>query len=662
MVLFPILGVCYFAIAEITLQVKTVASASQIAQATELDTHASALVHELQKERGFAAAFVGSNGEKFAESLQQQQEITNQFRESFQTTLNSVESNQFGAEFKDVLNEALRLLNQLQEKRNAIAALQLSGEEIIGYYTTTNGLFLKTIEKIVKLSKDGESTALLIAYASFLQAKEHSGQERAVLANVFAQDQFQGNLLQKLVSLITIQATYTQTFLALANEEQIQYYRNIARDPIFQATETMRTMALEKANVGRFGIQADDWIEAQTAKINLLKKVEDQLSQDLVARSWSIANHARNTLALYLAGIVLLFAVFIALGVVLGKDILSSISKVVQTFSLMSQGHLEQRLDMKRKDEIGMMGQALDAFAEELQSAMAQIVDSSQQINTAATQVSHASQTLMEGSSNQANAIEEIATSITEISSQNEHNAENAMQASTLVDDAQKVADQGHQQMKDMLQSITSIEKASQSISKIIKVIDEIAFQTNLLALNAAVEAARAGIHGKGFAVVANEVRNLAVRSAKAATETTELIENTVQTIKGGMSTAHQTAKAFDEIVSDIQKITALSAQIETASKAQANGTLQVQQTLHQIEQVTQAHSVVSEENFNQATTMQTHAKNLREFLRKFKLQQNEESMPPLPALPLDSAMGAPPEKVPPPGKVMRDEGELNQF
>jgi len=282
------------------------------------------------------------------------------------------------------------------------------------------------------------------------------------------------------------------------------------------------------------------------------------------------------------------------------------------------------------------LGKALQAMIHNLREIISQASDASTQISSGSTQVASSSESLSEGATEQAASIEEITSSMTEIASQTRTNAENASQGNQIAINARDAGNRGKEQMQEMVTSMNDINESGKQISKIIKVIDDIAFQTNLLALNAAVEAARAGKHGKGFAVVAEEVRNLAGRSAKAAKETAELIESSVKKAENGTKIANKTGEVLEKIADSSVKVADIVGEIAAASNEQAQGIAQINEGLSQIDQVTQQNTANSEETSAASKELAYQATQLNNGLSSFKLgsakkqiEQSQVSEPP---------------------------------
>jgi methyl-accepting chemotaxis protein len=315
--------------------------------------------------------------------------------------------------------------------------------------------------------------------------------------------------------------------------------------------------------------------------------------------------------------------------------------EIVVPLQQLAQGDLS--FEARPRDEHDVLRKALQQLGSDLNEMIAQILTTGEQIASGSSQVSDSSQSLSEGATKSASSLEEITSSMNEIGSQTTQSAENANQANLLAGNAASAAQAGNSQMGEMVAAMGEINTAGQNISKIIKVIDEIAFQTNLLALNAAVEAARAGQHGKGFAVVAEEVRNLAARSAKAASETAELIEGSVEKAGNGTQIAEKTADSLQEIVSEITKVTDLIAEIAAASNEQAQGVSQVNQGLQLIDQVIQQNTASAEESAATSEQLSSQAAQLQQMLQRFTLKQgssNSFSVEPLSADPSPATIG----------------------
>ncbi|MBL8878191.1 MAG: DUF3365 domain-containing protein, partial [Phycisphaerales bacterium] len=241
-----------------------------------------------------------------------------------------------------------------------------------------------------------------------------------------------------------------------------------------------------------------------------------------------------------------------------------------------------------------------------------QLNEGANQVADASNQLAAASQSLAEGASTQASSLQETSSSLEEMSAMTRTNAENAGKANDLAARARNNADQGDKTMTQLNSAMDSINQSSTEISKIIKVIEEIAFQTNLLALNAAVEAARAGEHGKGFAVVAEEVRNLAQRSAQAAKDTTNLIEGSVQRAREGAAVAHDASSALQSIINDVAQVAELLGGINQASREQAQGVEQVNIAVSSIDKVTQQNASNAEESASASEELRAQAESVK--------------------------------------------------
>lgn len=256
-----------------------------------------------------------------------------------------------------------------------------------------------------------------------------------------------------------------------------------------------------------------------------------------------------------------------------------------------------------------------------LNSAFSVIRDQVGQVSQTVDQMSNSSQSLSTNSQIASSSVDEVSASAEETDAQVRANAEAARKAARSVESATTFASEGAEKIQGMVRAMDGIKTSSQDIAKIIKVIDEIAFQTNLLALNAAVEAARAGQHGRGFAVVAQEVRNLAGRSAKAARETSELIEDASSRVNSGVKIADETSEAFTKITAEIDQVKEVVEEIDKASEEQARGVAQITQAIAEIAKTILATSQQADELAATSSQINGATQQINHEVARFKLR-----------------------------------------
>lgn len=618
-ILLPVLATVAFGGHTVLKQYGRYAAVHDTEHLTALATDISAVVHELQKERGSSNGFIGSKGsEAFARRLAAQREATNVPLAHLNQALAAFDLAGFDPALAQRIGEARSSLEKLPARREAVTALAIPVADAFGYYTETIARWLDVIGVMQSLSDDASLNTAITGYIALLHAKERAGQERATGSAGFGAAAFAPDLHRKFITLVGEQEAFLSVFRANADTAALARLDEVMTDPVVAEVDRMRAIAIASAYSGDVqGVAGSTWFDTITRKIDLLKSVEEVAAAGLLARTTAALHSATLCLGLGAAVVAAVAGLGAALMLLVVRNVLRPFNSITQAMQALATGTLEVEVPgIARHDELGEMAQAVQVFkdaaverrrleaaqaaeretelvraqrleelagsfdgevaavlaalggsAGEMQQASQTMSATAEETSRQASAVAAASEQATSNVQTVASAAEELSSSIREIARQMGSSSTIARDATTEAEKAQA--------------TVRSLAGAAEKIGEVVELINAIAGQTNLLALNATIEAARAGDAGNGFAVVAGEVKSLANQTAKATDEIAAQIEAIRGEING-------TVGAIEGIAATIGKINEISASIAAAVEQQDAATQEIARNVEQAAQGTQ--------------------------------------------------------------------------
>ena len=652
----PVLAFVVFAAIFVYTNWQRSAEMKQITDLARVAPVISNVVHELQKERGASAGFIGSNGAKFGDRLESQRQSTDEKLEDFKTELAAFDSAAHDPEFAARIRAGETALAELSEKRGGVDALNVSVGQMAGYYTPTIRKLLAVIEQITVLSTNAGISNSISAYTSFLQGKERAGVERAMGAAGFSAGAFKPAIYNKFVSLIAQQDAFLSRFDVTATPEQRKFLADTLKGPVVDEVERLRKIAIDSRETGSTqGIEGGQWFNSITEKINLLKSVEDRLASDLVASADAQGAEADSQLIIALAATLAVLAIGGLFCYIAITSITRPIAGMTGSMKQLADGNTDIDIPaLGQSDEIGEMANAVQVFkdnaierarlmsetdkeqearaarqkrVDELISSFRQTVqdlietvsaNTGEMESTAKSLSSIATQTTSQATSVAA-ASEEASQNVQAVAAASEQLSASISEISRQIVQTKDVVGKASAATNETDQKIAGLADAATKIGEVITLIQEIAEQTNLLALNATIEAARAGDAGKGFAVVASEVKELATQTAKATDAISEQInaiqtetDSSVDAIRQIASTMSEVSSATEAIAAAVEEQGASTAEISSNVQQAAAGSNEVSQNITGVSEAADQTQKSADEVLGTSRNVTSNANKLR--------------------------------------------------
>ncbi len=575
-------------------------TAQRTEQLMPLAVALSAVIHNLQIERGSSTGFSTSGGKKFGDVVVKRRDMTD----------SSVKVlTEDASVAPDLASIALQRLANLASARADITALKKTGPQTAAYYTETISVLLKSLATISVQDVDPSVARKMTAFFSLIKGKEWAGQERAFLTGILVADVINIAQYQAWLERVFKQDTNFEVFLTYAADAEKSAFEGIANQASSKEMQRIRQVVKDKNVTGQFGVASELWFDQSTGRIDAVYEIEKNLSTGVVQMAQDTTAKAYKNFLGYLIATLLCTGLTLVLSWWIIRNLLRELggepAYAKEIAQQVASGNLTLAIATKPVDQSSLLF-AMKTMVEKLGHVVGDVNGGAQALASAAGQISSTAQSLSQAASEQAAGVEETSASMEQMTASIAQNTENAKITDSMASKAAKDAVDGGA-------SVAATVQAMKQIAKKIGIIDDIAAQTNLLALNAAIEAARAGEHGKGFAVVAAEVRKLAERSQVAAQEIGEVATNSV-------SLAEKAGRLLAEIVPNIRKTSDLVREITAASTEQTSGVGQINTAVSQLSQITQQNASASEELAATSEEMSGQAEQLQQTMRFFKV------------------------------------------
>lgn len=378
LVAIPIIALIYFLFIQFSYTLDSISQAQNLQKQIHISEQLSRLVHEMQKERGMSAGFLASSGTKFANELKGQRLLTDKEHKALSDMLS--QSSNLPQSYLTQLHQGLESVAKIQQIRNdadkSIEDKINIAPQVIGYYTSTIAFLLDSVLESTKIIYDAQLAKSMVAYTSFLYAKERAGLERATINGIFTHNGVPNdNNYNKVVSLIAEQDAYIKFFLSIASQESIDFYKNAIKNPSFEQVQQMREILHSKRHSGNFGIEPKVWFDTITTKINVLKEVEDFIAHRLDSFITQHIQTLQNEFIkwLILEGVIMIFTLFLCFIVV--KNILTRLNNVNTKLAYITQNKdLREQIKVLANDEISAMAHSVNAFIRYIHNVFLEVI------------------------------------------------------------------------------------------------------------------------------------------------------------------------------------------------------------------------------------------------------------------------------------------------